>query len=53
MVSEELENKSRSRFTTLLLLVGLLLGFLFGFLLHDFLVEHNPIPHDIKSWYPR
>jgi hypothetical protein len=35
------------------LLLGALIGFILGFLLHDTLVEHNPIDRDIKSWYPR
>jgi hypothetical protein len=53
MESQELKDKGRSRFNALLLLLGMLIGFLLGFLLHNFLVEHNPIPSDIKSWYPR
>ena len=37
----------------IVLLMGMLVGFILGFLLHDTLVEHNPIDRDIKSWYPR
>jgi L-cystine uptake protein TcyP (sodium:dicarboxylate symporter family) len=53
MEHEEIEEKNRPRFAALFLLVGMLIGFLLGFLLHDFLVEHSPLPNDIKSWYPR
>jgi len=53
MESEQVEEKGRSRISALLLLMGMLIGFLLGFFLHDYLIEHNPITHDIKSWYPR
>jgi hypothetical protein len=53
MANEQREDKNRSRFASYLLLLGMLVGFLLGFLFHDFLVDHNPITHTIKNWYPR
>jgi L-cystine uptake protein TcyP (sodium:dicarboxylate symporter family) len=53
MENEQAEEKKLTRVVMIFLLLGALIGFILGFLLHDTLVEHNPIDRDIKSWYPR
>ena len=53
MQSEQSIEKKQPRPVIIVLLLGMLIGFVLGFLLHDTLVEHNPVDRDIKSWYPR
>jgi formate/nitrite transporter FocA (FNT family) len=53
MEDEQTIEKKQTRVVLIFLLLGMLAGFILGFLLHDTLVEHNPIDRDIKSWYPR
>jgi len=53
MENEQAVEKKLTRVVMIFLLLGALIGFILGFLLHDTLVEHNPIDRDIKSWYPR
>ena len=53
MQNEQVVEKKLTRGVMIFLLLGALIGFILGFLLHDTLVEHNPVDRDIKSWYPR
>ena len=53
MQNEQVVEKKLTRVVMIIILLGALIGFILGFLLHDTLVEHNPIDRDIKSWYPR
>ena len=53
MQNEQVVEKKLTRVVMNFLLLGTLIGFVLGFLLHDTLVEHNPVDRDIKSWYPR
>ena len=53
MQNEKTVENKLNRVVLIFLVLGALIGFILGFLLHDTLVEHNPIDRDIKSWYPR